>query len=76
MSVNNAGITGSGVLCSVHNEAIYIESMNEVSSQLDKRPRIFMRENPIFSSESMFHKDYNHKGSVKKEISGRDSEGA
>jgi hypothetical protein len=30
---------------------------------------------PIFSSERMLHKDYNHKGSVEKEISGLESQG-
>jgi hypothetical protein len=42
---------------------------------LDERPRIFIRENPIFSSERMLHKDCYYKGSVEK-ISGRGSEGS
>jgi hypothetical protein len=31
---------------------------------LDKRPSIFISDNPIFSSERMLHKDYNHKGPI------------
>jgi hypothetical protein len=33
---------------------------------LDKRPSIFIRPKPIFSSERMLHKDYDRKGSVEK----------
>jgi hypothetical protein len=42
---------------------------------LGDRPRIFIREKPIFSSEWMTHKDYYRKSSVGK-ISGRESQGA
>jgi hypothetical protein len=34
----------------------------------DKRPSIFIRDKPIFSSEKMLHKDYYCKGSVEKKI--------
>jgi hypothetical protein len=43
---------------------------------LDERPGIFMRDKPIFSSERMLDKDYYHKSSVGKRISGRGSQGA
>jgi hypothetical protein len=33
---------------------------------LDKRPSIFIRDKPIFSSERMLHKDYYRKSSVGK----------
>jgi hypothetical protein len=33
---------------------------------LDERPGILIRDKPIFSSEKMFHKDYDHKGSAEK----------
>jgi hypothetical protein len=33
---------------------------------LDERPSIFVRDKPIFSSERMLHKDYDHKGSLDK----------
>jgi hypothetical protein len=33
---------------------------------LDVRPSIFIRDNPIFSSERIFHKDYDCKGLDKK----------
>jgi hypothetical protein len=32
----------------------------------DERPRIFIRDNPIFSSERVLHKAYYRKGSVEK----------
>jgi hypothetical protein len=35
---------------------------------LDERPSIFIRDKPIFSSERVLHKDYCHKGSVKKSM--------
>jgi hypothetical protein len=31
---------------------------------LNRRPSIFIRDNPIFSSERMLHKDYDRKGLV------------
>jgi hypothetical protein len=31
---------------------------------LDVRPSIFIRDNPIFSSERMLHKDYYRRGSI------------
>jgi hypothetical protein len=34
----------------------------------DKRPSIFIRDKPIFSSERMLHKDYDSKDSVAKKI--------
>jgi hypothetical protein len=34
-----------------------------------------MWDNPTFSSERILLKDYDHKGSVEKKISGRDSQG-
>jgi hypothetical protein len=33
---------------------------------LEKRPSIFIRDRPIFSSETMLHKDYDGNGSVPK----------
>jgi hypothetical protein len=33
---------------------------------LDERPSILIRDNPIFSSERMLHKDYYRKSSVEK----------
>jgi hypothetical protein len=42
----------------------------------DKRPSMFVRDKPIFSSERMLHKNYYRKGSVEKKISGRDPQGA
>jgi hypothetical protein len=35
----------------------------------DKRPSIFIRDKPIFSSERVLHKDYDRNGSVEKEMS-------
>jgi hypothetical protein len=35
-----------------------------------------MRDKPVISSERMLHKDYDHKGSVEKNISGHDSQWA
>jgi hypothetical protein len=32
-------------------------------------PSIFIRDNPIFSSERKLYEDYDHKGSVEKKIS-------
>jgi hypothetical protein len=43
---------------------------------LDERQSIFIRDAFIFSSERMLHKDCDHKGSVAKKISGRESQGA
>jgi hypothetical protein len=37
-----------------------------VKYTLDDRPRIFIRDKPIFSSERMLHKVYYHRSSVKK----------
>jgi hypothetical protein len=44
----------------------------------DERPGLFIRDKPIFSSETMLHTDYYHKGSVerKKQISGLEAQGA
>jgi hypothetical protein len=36
---------------------------------LDERPSIFIRNKPILSSERVFHKDYDRKGSVAKKKS-------
>jgi hypothetical protein len=36
---------------------------------LDERLNIFIRDKPIFSSERMLHKDYDHKGLVEKQKS-------
>jgi hypothetical protein len=33
-----------------------------------RKPRIFIRDKPIFSSEGMLHKDYYSKSSVKKSL--------
>jgi hypothetical protein len=33
---------------------------------LDERPSMFIKDKPVFSSERMLHKDYDHKGSVEK----------
>jgi hypothetical protein len=44
--------------------------------QLDERPRIFIRDKPILSSERMLHKDYYSKSSVGKKKSGLESQGA
>jgi hypothetical protein len=41
----------------------------------DERPSIYIRDKPIFSSERVLHKDYNHNGSVEKNIYGRESQG-
>jgi hypothetical protein len=35
---------------------------------LDERPSIYMRDNPISSSERMLHKDYDRKRSVEKSL--------
>jgi hypothetical protein len=43
---------------------------------LDKKPSIFIRDKPIFSSERMLHKDYYRKHSVEKKISDRGPQGA
>jgi hypothetical protein len=43
---------------------------------LDERLSIFIRDNPIFSSERMLQKDYDCKGLVERKISGRDSQRA
>jgi hypothetical protein len=43
---------------------------------LDERPRIFIRNKPIFSSERMLHEDYYRKGSVGKKFCGRESQRA
>jgi hypothetical protein len=40
-----------------------------VKCTFDKRPSIFIRDEPIFSSERMLHKDYYSKSSVEKKIS-------
>jgi hypothetical protein len=37
-----------------------------VKCTFDERPNIFIRDNPIFSSKRMLHKDYYCKGSVGK----------
>jgi hypothetical protein len=37
-----------------------------VKFTLDERPRIFIRDKPIFSSERMLHKDYYRRSSVGK----------
>jgi hypothetical protein len=50
--------------------------MNMYVHTLDKRPSIFMRDKPIFSSKRMLHKDYDSKGSVEKKISCCESQGA
>jgi hypothetical protein len=42
---------------------------------LDEEPSIFIRDNPILSSERILHKDYYRKSSVGKQISGRDLKG-
>jgi hypothetical protein len=42
---------------------------------LDERPSIFIRDKSIFPPERMLHKDYYHKGSIKKKISVRGSQG-
>jgi hypothetical protein len=42
----------------------------------DERLSIFIRDKSFFSSERMLHKDYYRKGSVGKNIPGRESQGA
>jgi hypothetical protein len=39
-----------------------------VKGTLDERPGIFIRDNSIFSSERMFHKDYYCRSSVGKSL--------
>jgi hypothetical protein len=41
---------------------------------LDKKPSLFVRDKPIFSSGRMLHKDYDRKSSVEKKISGHKSQ--
>jgi hypothetical protein len=41
------------------------------AERLEERPSVFIRDKPILSLERMLHKDYYHKSSVGKEISGR-----
>jgi hypothetical protein len=43
---------------------------------LDERPNIFIRDEPIFSSERRLRKDYYRKSSVGEKISGHGSQGA
>jgi hypothetical protein len=43
---------------------------------LDEMPSIFITDNPNFSSERMFYKDYCHNGSVAKKIPDLESQGA
>jgi hypothetical protein len=43
---------------------------------IDGKPSIFIRNNPVFSSERILRKDYYHKSSVGKKISGHESQGA
>jgi hypothetical protein len=43
---------------------------------LDRRPSIFIRDKPIFSSERMLHKDYDCKDSVEEKILGPKSQEA
>jgi hypothetical protein len=59
-------------------EDLYIVQKEEFSiiCTLDERPIIFTRDKPILLSERMLHKDHDHKGSVGKENSGRESQGA
>jgi hypothetical protein len=60
-------------LCIVQKEELSITCYIRI---LDERPSIFIRDNPIFSSERMLHKDYYRKGSVEQKIPGRGSQGA
>jgi hypothetical protein len=39
-----------------------------VKCTLDEIPSIFIRDNPIFSSENMLHKDYYCRSSVEKSL--------
>jgi hypothetical protein len=39
---------------------------------LDERPSIFIRDKPIFYSETILYKDYDYKGLVAKNIYGRE----
>jgi hypothetical protein len=41
-----------------------------------RKVRIFMRDNPIFLSETILHKDYYRKDSAEKTISGSECQGA
>jgi hypothetical protein len=40
------------------------------------RTSSIVNDTPIFSSERMLYKDYDHKGSVEKKIAGHESQGA
>jgi hypothetical protein len=73
-SVNDRGIIGSSVLCSVRNNAIYRENLSEVSGRLDKRPSIFMRGNPSSHQRGCFIGTTTTRVQLKK-ISCRDPEG-
>jgi hypothetical protein len=60
-------------LCVVQKEEFSITI--RVKCTFDERPIIFIRDNPIFLSGRMLHKDYYRKSSVEKRISGRESQG-
>jgi hypothetical protein len=64
-------------LCVVQKEEFFnnmLYAIVRVKCTLDERPSIFVRDSPIFSSETVLHKDYDRKGSVEK-ISDRESQG-
>jgi hypothetical protein len=63
-------------LCVVNKEEFFSNMLLCAIRTINERPSIFIRDNPIFSSERMLHEDYYRKGSVgKKRISGRESQG-
>jgi hypothetical protein len=47
-----------------------------MNCKLDERPSIFVRDEPIFSSERLLHKDYYRRSSAEKKKSSRGSQGA
>jgi hypothetical protein len=53
----------------------YIKLYVRAIRTLEERSSKFIRDNPIFSSERMLHKDYDRNGSVAKKIRGRESQG-
>jgi hypothetical protein len=64
-------------------EDLYVAHMEESSIKYYmcdtytwQRLNIFIRDKPIFSSDRMLHKDYDRKGSVAKNISCDESQGA
>jgi hypothetical protein len=55
--------TDRGLVCSAK-ARIFRQHGIYAKCTLDERPSVFIRDNPIFSSERMLHKDYYRKGST------------